>query len=317
MTDIFYNRRADCGACGVWPSSLRILVAYAALISRRGSGRRFFCRRACRLAARRERLGLAHPVGGDLRPGRARRVACAYVSKTCRGARSGGRSTAAGCATFCSGLLMGAAAVCVAALVGVAVRRRSASRCAKVGGGAVGRPSCLASSSCSARLPKRCCFAATRFADVDALVAACAGARLQLGHLRATSTWRTRTSRAASRSSTRCWRARGSRVAYWRTRSLWFPLGLHFGWNWVQGAMLGSPVSGITRITPDPLMRFADAGPRVDRRRRLRHRGRRGLHARSRRSRRSSSGARACFTGDAGAEAVHRRRKPEPADAAS
>jgi membrane protease YdiL (CAAX protease family) len=50
-------------------------------------------------------------------------------------------------------------------------------------------------------------------------------------------------------------------VAYWRTRSLWFPLGLHFGWNWVQGALLGSPVSGITGITPHPLLRFADAGP--------------------------------------------------------
>jgi uncharacterized protein len=50
-------------------------------------------------------------------------------------------------------------------------------------------------------------------------------------------------------------------VAYWRTRSLWFPLGLHLGWNWVQGAVLGSPVSGITRIAPDPLLRFADTGP--------------------------------------------------------
>jgi membrane protease YdiL (CAAX protease family) len=50
-------------------------------------------------------------------------------------------------------------------------------------------------------------------------------------------------------------------VAYWRTRSLWFPLGLHTGWNWVQGAVLGSPVSGITKITPDPLLRFADSGP--------------------------------------------------------
>lgn len=50
-------------------------------------------------------------------------------------------------------------------------------------------------------------------------------------------------------------------VAYWRTRSLWFPLGLHFGWNWVQGALLGSPVSGIRSISPDPLLRFADAGP--------------------------------------------------------
>jgi membrane protease YdiL (CAAX protease family) len=51
-------------------------------------------------------------------------------------------------------------------------------------------------------------------------------------------------------------------VAYWRTRSLWFPLGLHFGWNWVQGAILGSPVSGIKSIAPHPLLRFAaDAGP--------------------------------------------------------
>jgi membrane protease YdiL (CAAX protease family) len=50
-------------------------------------------------------------------------------------------------------------------------------------------------------------------------------------------------------------------VAYWRTRSLWFPLGLHFGWNWVQGALLGSPVSGITRITPHPLLHFTDKGP--------------------------------------------------------
>jgi membrane protease YdiL (CAAX protease family) len=50
-------------------------------------------------------------------------------------------------------------------------------------------------------------------------------------------------------------------VAYWRTRSLWFPFGVHAGWNWVQGAVLGSPVSGITTITPDPLLRFSDAGP--------------------------------------------------------
>ncbi|HWS56784.1 MAG TPA: type II CAAX endopeptidase family protein [Pyrinomonadaceae bacterium] len=50
-------------------------------------------------------------------------------------------------------------------------------------------------------------------------------------------------------------------VAYWRTRSLWFPLGLHWGWNWAQGALLGSPVSGITELTPAPLLRFSDAGP--------------------------------------------------------
>lgn len=50
-------------------------------------------------------------------------------------------------------------------------------------------------------------------------------------------------------------------VAYWRTRSLWFPLGLHFGWNWVQGSLLGSPVSGIKSISPHPLLSFADVGP--------------------------------------------------------
>jgi membrane protease YdiL (CAAX protease family) len=50
-------------------------------------------------------------------------------------------------------------------------------------------------------------------------------------------------------------------VAYWRTRSLWFPLGLHFGWNWVQGAVLGSPVSGIKEITPHPLLSFNAGGP--------------------------------------------------------
>jgi uncharacterized protein len=50
-------------------------------------------------------------------------------------------------------------------------------------------------------------------------------------------------------------------VAYWRTRSLWLPFGLHAGWNWVQGAVLGSPVSGITEIAPAPLFHFKDAGP--------------------------------------------------------
>jgi uncharacterized protein len=50
-------------------------------------------------------------------------------------------------------------------------------------------------------------------------------------------------------------------VAYWRTRSLWLPLGLHWGWNWTMGAILGSPISGIREITPEPLLRFEDAGP--------------------------------------------------------
>ena len=50
-------------------------------------------------------------------------------------------------------------------------------------------------------------------------------------------------------------------VAYWRTRSLWFATAVHFAWNFVQGAVLGSPVSGITKIAPDPLLNFSDAGP--------------------------------------------------------
>lgn len=50
-------------------------------------------------------------------------------------------------------------------------------------------------------------------------------------------------------------------VAYARTRSLWFPLGLHWAWNWMMGALLGLPVSGITRIAPEPLLRATDSGP--------------------------------------------------------
>ena len=33
-------------------------------------------------------------------------------------------------------------------------------------------------------------------------------------------------------------------LAYLRTRSLALPVGLHLGWNWAQGALLGFPVSG-------------------------------------------------------------------------
>lgn len=50
-------------------------------------------------------------------------------------------------------------------------------------------------------------------------------------------------------------------VAYLRTRSLWFPLGVHWSWNWTMGALLGLPVSGITEIAPEPLLRAADRGP--------------------------------------------------------
>ncbi|HEY0099851.1 MAG TPA: type II CAAX endopeptidase family protein [Pyrinomonadaceae bacterium] len=50
-------------------------------------------------------------------------------------------------------------------------------------------------------------------------------------------------------------------VAYLRTRSLWFPLGLHWAWNWAMGALLGLPVSGITSLTRAPLFRATDTGP--------------------------------------------------------
>ena len=50
-------------------------------------------------------------------------------------------------------------------------------------------------------------------------------------------------------------------VAYLRTRSLWLPLGLHFGWNFAMGSFLGLPVSGITSVSPAPLLRAVDTGP--------------------------------------------------------
>ncbi|MEP7043194.1 MAG: type II CAAX endopeptidase family protein [Dokdonella sp.] len=36
-------------------------------------------------------------------------------------------------------------------------------------------------------------------------------------------------------------------LAYLRTRSLALPIGIHFGWNWAQGALLGFDVSGFTQ----------------------------------------------------------------------
>lgn len=50
-------------------------------------------------------------------------------------------------------------------------------------------------------------------------------------------------------------------VAYLRTRSLWFPLGIHWAWNWMMGAVLGLPVSGIENLTPSPLLSATVTGP--------------------------------------------------------
>jgi membrane protease YdiL (CAAX protease family) len=49
-------------------------------------------------------------------------------------------------------------------------------------------------------------------------------------------------------------------LAYLKTRNLWFPFGIHLAWNWLQGAVLGIPVSGITEITPAPVFLQAAAG---------------------------------------------------------
>ncbi len=50
-------------------------------------------------------------------------------------------------------------------------------------------------------------------------------------------------------------------TAYLRTRSLWFPLGVHWAWNWALGSLFGLPVSGITRIAPHPFLQGTDLGP--------------------------------------------------------
>ncbi|HKZ03583.1 MAG TPA: CPBP family intramembrane glutamic endopeptidase [Pyrinomonadaceae bacterium] len=49
-------------------------------------------------------------------------------------------------------------------------------------------------------------------------------------------------------------------VAYLRTRSLWFPLGLHWAWNWTLDSILGLPVSGM-KISPQSLLTGLDLGP--------------------------------------------------------
>ena len=50
-------------------------------------------------------------------------------------------------------------------------------------------------------------------------------------------------------------------AAYFKTRDLWFPLGIHLMWNWLQGPVFGINVSGIGEFSPDPLLRAADKGP--------------------------------------------------------
>jgi len=49
-------------------------------------------------------------------------------------------------------------------------------------------------------------------------------------------------------------------AAYLKTRSLWLPLGVHWGWNWALGWFFGLPISGIN-IVSNPLLRGTDVGP--------------------------------------------------------
>ena len=50
-------------------------------------------------------------------------------------------------------------------------------------------------------------------------------------------------------------------TAYLKTRDLWFPLGIHLTWNWLQGPVFGINVSGIAEFSPDPVFRATDVGP--------------------------------------------------------
>ena len=49
-------------------------------------------------------------------------------------------------------------------------------------------------------------------------------------------------------------------LAYLRTRSLWFPLGVHWAWNWALGSVFGLPVSGM-KLSRHPLLTAVDSGP--------------------------------------------------------
>jgi membrane protease YdiL (CAAX protease family) len=49
-------------------------------------------------------------------------------------------------------------------------------------------------------------------------------------------------------------------AAYLKTRSLWFPLGVHWAWNFAQGSIFGLAVSGLS-LSGHPVVRSIDRGP--------------------------------------------------------
>lgn len=50
-------------------------------------------------------------------------------------------------------------------------------------------------------------------------------------------------------------------LAYVRYERLWFPIGLHFGWNMLSGPVLGYPVSGY--VPEESLLRVTGSGPEL------------------------------------------------------
>ncbi len=49
-------------------------------------------------------------------------------------------------------------------------------------------------------------------------------------------------------------------VAYYKTRNLWFPFGIHLAWNWVQGSFLGINVSGLDALATAPILKVIEKG---------------------------------------------------------
>ncbi len=52
-------------------------------------------------------------------------------------------------------------------------------------------------------------------------------------------------------------------IAYLKYRDIWFPLGIHLMWNFLQGPVFGINVSGLSEFSPDPIMRATDKGPAI------------------------------------------------------
>lgn len=49
-------------------------------------------------------------------------------------------------------------------------------------------------------------------------------------------------------------------IAYLKTRDLWFPLGIHWAWNFTMGSILGLPVSGL-KLAENPVLISDDKSP--------------------------------------------------------